>query len=142
MQTASTCRLKGQLRHTTAFTSTNRPRTSRISRSICTRAALDGPAIYAVTQQTIAYGRFQCTFKVNTVDQQPTLHHMLSIFAITHFFTAAVVGAEAAFTGLNTKSDTPGRPAIPSTLAITGGTVVVRTALYFVLNPIIYHKGY
>lgn len=40
-------------------------------------------------------------------------------------FAAAVVGAEAAFTGLNTKPETPGRPEITSTLVGIGGTVAV-----------------
>lgn len=37
---------------------------------------------------------------------------------------AAVVGAEAAYTGLNTPEAVPGRPTVASTLAGVGGTVV------------------
>lgn len=38
---------------------------------------------------------------------------------------AAVVGAEAAYTGLNTPATTPGRPAVPTTLIVAGGTTAV-----------------
>lgn len=38
---------------------------------------------------------------------------------------AAVVGGEAAYTGLNTPAATPGRPSIPTTLIVAGGTTAV-----------------
>jgi len=41
-------------------------------------------------------------------------------------FPAAVVGAEAAFTGLNTATDMPGRPQVTTTLVGIGGVVLVR----------------
>jgi hypothetical protein len=39
---------------------------------------------------------------------------------------AAVVGGEAAYTGLNTPATTPGRPSVPITLIVAGGTIAVR----------------
>ena len=59
---------------------------------------------------------------IHTCDIQLT---MLLLFCIT----AAVVGGEAAYTGLNTKPDTPGRPTVPTTLIGAGVTVVVRFLL-------------
>ena len=38
---------------------------------------------------------------------------------------AAVAGGEAAFTGLSTPADTPGRPSVPSTVIGIGGVVAV-----------------
>jgi hypothetical protein len=38
----------------------------------------------------------------------------------------AVLGGEAAFTGLTTDASTPGRPTVPETLIGAGGTLAVR----------------
>jgi hypothetical protein len=84
---------------------------------IVTRAALDPSAALAVSQQTAAFGTFYSANLINST--------MLLTYILLLYYIAAVVGAEAAFTGLNTPSTTPGRPSIPVTLAGVAGTLVV-----------------